>query len=96
MGKEFVVNSLEDMCDIMCGNYIPEEDVEDETWIFTFGSGQEHAGHYVTFTGSYNEAREKMCERFGTHWGFQYSEQEWEDMKNDPNRLWDIEIPLEE
>ena len=26
MGKEFIVNSLEDMCDLMCGNKIPEGD----------------------------------------------------------------------
>ena len=26
MGKEFKVSSLEDMCDLMCGNIIPEED----------------------------------------------------------------------
>ena len=95
MGMEIQVNSLEDMCDLMCNNYI-KEDNKEQKWIFTFGSGQKHVGHYVIFTGSYNEARDKMCEKFGTHWGFQYSEQEWEDMKNDPNRFWDMETPLEE
>ena len=25
MGKEFVVESLEDMCNLMCDNYIPKE-----------------------------------------------------------------------
>ena len=96
MGIEIQIDTLEDMCDLMCNNYIKEDNKEEQKWVFTFGSGQEHAGHYVTFTGLYNEARQKMYERYGANWGFQYSEQEWEDMKNDPNRLWDMETPLEE
>ena len=95
MGKEFQVNSLEDMCDLMCNNYICEDEPE-EKWVFTFGSGQEHEGHYVIIFGSFNEAREKMIKRFGTQWAFQYSEQEWEEMKHDPNRCWPMEKPLEE
>lgn len=92
MGKEFKVSSLEDMCNLMCDNYIPEEE---EKWYFTFGSGQEHAGHYVIMTGSYVIAREKMIEKYGIHWGFQYSEEEWNEMLNDPNRWWPLETPLE-
>lgn len=95
MGKEFVVNSLEDMCNLMCDNYIPEED-EEEKWIFTFGSGQKHAGHYVIMTGPQVIAREKMIEKYGNNWAFQYSEAEWEEMENDPNRFWPLETPLEE
>lgn len=34
MGKTIEVNSLEEMCDLMCDNKIPEEE---QTWIFTFG-----------------------------------------------------------
>ena len=30
MGKEFVVTSLEEMCDLMCGNVIPESSTEEE------------------------------------------------------------------
>lgn len=37
MGKEFQVNSLEDMCDLMCNNYLPEdceeENMEADDWI---------------------------------------------------------------
>lgn len=95
MGKEFVVNSLEDMCNLMCDNYIPEEK-EEEKWIFTFGIGQPHEGHYVIFTGPYTIAREKMIEKYGNKWGFQYSEQEWKDIENDPNRWWSMETLLEE
>ena len=47
-------------------------------------------------TGSYTTAREKMIEKYGTNWGFQYSEKEWNDMKNDPNRWWPLETLLEE
>lgn len=46
-------------------------------WIFTFGCGQEHAGFYVKFFGTYSEAREKMFEHFGDKWAFQYSEEQW-------------------
>lgn len=95
MGKEFIVNSFEDMCDLMCNNYIPEEDIEDEEeWVFTFGYDQEHAGHYVIFSGTYSEARNKMCEKYGNRWAFQYSKKEWDEMENDPYRMYDMETPL--
>lgn len=28
MGKEFIVTSLEEMCDLMCGNIIPERSIK--------------------------------------------------------------------
>lgn len=46
-------------------------------WYFTFGCGQKHAGHYVRIFGTYGEARQKMIDRFGLKWAFQYSEKEW-------------------
>ena len=46
-------------------------------WIFTFGCGHENAGKYVKIAGSFGEARAKMCEKYGTAWAFQYSEEEW-------------------
>lgn len=64
-------------------------------WYFTFGCGQEYAGCCVKFYGTFSEARHQMCDRFGTHWAFQYSEEEWESMKNDPNRTWPMERELE-
>ena len=48
-----------------------------EYYIFTFGQGQEHAGKYVKIYGSYNDAREKMFDRYGEKWAFQYSAEEW-------------------
>lgn len=93
MGITVEINSLEEMCDMMCDNVIPEK--KQEWWIFTFGSGQEHEGKYVRIKGTYFTAREKMFDRYGEKWGFQYSEKEWEDIKNDPQRWWPIETELE-
>lgn len=46
-------------------------------WIFTFGCGQEHEGKYVKIWGTFGEAREKMFEKYGDKWAFQYTEKEW-------------------
>lgn len=46
-------------------------------YIFTFGQGQQNAGHYVRIEGDYAEARQKMIDMYGFNWGFQYSEYEW-------------------
>lgn len=48
-----------------------------EKWYFTFGIGSALGKHFITFHGTYVEARAKMVENFGTHWAFQYSEKEW-------------------
>lgn len=83
-----------------CERYVNCEECEyheqEESWIFTFGCGQKHEGHYVKISGSFYEARQKMFDRFGSEWCFQYSEEEWERMKNDPKRDWDMETELEE
>ena len=64
-------------------------------WIFTFGSGQEHAGYYVKIYGTWSEARKKMFEKYGENWSFQYSEAEWENwVSNCPSCL-PIEKELE-
>lgn len=49
----------------------------EQWWIFTFGYGQEHAGHYVRIYGTFSKARHKMIEKYGKEWAMQYSEQEW-------------------
>jgi len=46
-------------------------------WIFTFGSNQPNAGHYVKFFGTFQEARQQMVDKYGLTWAFQYSEYEW-------------------
>ena len=67
----------------------------EEWWYFTFGCGQKHAGYYVKIRGTFNEARKKMYEKYGKNWGFQYSEKQWEEMKNEPTRYWPMEEELE-
>ena len=67
----------------------------DNWWVFTFGSGQEHAGKYVLIQGTFNEARTKMVERYGTKWAFQYSSKDWDDIVNNPCRTWPVETLLE-
>ena len=47
-------------------------------WYFTFGLGQEHAGHYVKFFGAYEDARQQMVDHYGLKWAFQYSEEDWQ------------------
>lgn len=51
------------------------------SWIFTFGMGQEHDGlpmryRFVRITGTFDEARARMVERFGKKWAFQYATEE--------------------
>lgn len=52
--------------------------MNEKWWIFTFGCGQEHAGHYVRFYGTFGEARQKMFDHFGDKWAFQYPEEEFD------------------
>lgn len=48
-------------------------------WIFTFGVGQKYEGRYVKIFGTFSEARNKMVDKYGLTWAFQYSEEEWND-----------------
>ena len=89
MGIKFEINNLEEMC----YNTVPQE--PEQWWIFTFSCGQKYGGYYVRIKGSFNQAREKMCAKYGDRWGFQYSEEEWEKMKNDPCRMHPMEKELE-
>lgn len=69
-----------------------------DEWIFTFGYGHALQGYYVRVKGSYSEARRKMIEKFGLHWAFQYSAEDWERWKQDPNKwrwLTEQEIRIE-
>lgn len=49
-----------------------EPDEAAQNWHFSFGSGQEHAGRYVTIHGTFNYARNEMFRHFGAKWSFQY------------------------
>lgn len=83
---EVTIDNLEDMCALMCDNRLPVPPKE-EVWYFTFGCGQEHAGHYVKIKGTFSEARAKMFDRFGDKWAFQYSEQEWNEKNHTEKEL---------
>nr|DAY10052.1 MAG TPA: hypothetical protein [Caudoviricetes sp.] len=50
-----------------------------ERYYFTFmlNDVEHHNCFHVEEAETYEEARDKMVERFGTDWGFQYSENEW-------------------
>lgn len=93
MGATVEINSMEELCDMMCDNVLPKP--KEGWWIFTFGYGQEHEGKYVKVWGTYGSAREKMCAKYSYHWAFQYSLEEWEKQLNNPNRYWLMETELE-
>lgn len=67
-----------------------------DEWIFTFGVGHKHAGHYVRIKGTYEDARAEMMRRYGRAWAWQYSIKEWERMENDPERCIYLETELKE
>lgn len=46
-----------------------------QNWYFTFGYGHAYPDGYVKIHGTFAEAREKMFERFGPKWAFQYDEE---------------------
>ena len=71
-------------------------EVKTKCWYFTFGQSSDIYGDMANravkvYANSYGEARQKMFDYYGSHWGFQYSEEEWEKMKNDPSRYWPME-----
>ncbi len=45
-------------------------------WIFTFGMGQPHAGHFVRIFGTMDTAREEMVRRFSTKWSMMYGSED--------------------
>ena len=64
-------------------------------YIFTFGCGQEQAGYcQPIFAAGYGEARVKMFELHGDKWAFQYTREEWEKIRNRPERQWPMEREL--
>lgn len=69
--------------------------MNNEYWIFTFGSGQQHAGYYVKIRGTFDEARAKMFEKYGEDWSFQYSEEEWNEWERSRPPYVPIEKELE-
>lgn len=72
-----------------------DEEVMSDWWIFTFGGGQENEGYYVRVWGTYGTARQKMINKYGLKWAFQYSLKEWVKMERDPHRFYPMETLLE-
>lgn len=68
-------------------------------WYFTFCCGQRNAGHYVRIFGTFDEARQKMIDRYGLEWALQYSEQQWKDWETRCRMMhseWMLETELKE
>ena len=62
-------------------------------FIFTFPGNHPLKGHYQPiFASSGHIAREKMFERYGDAWGFQYTEEEWIEWEKKARKLG---IPIE-
>ena len=57
----------------------PYKTGEKTNWIFTFGSNHVFPRRYVKIYGTYQSARQKMYDAFGSKWAFQYTEQEWKE-----------------
>ena len=75
--------------------------MKEQSWVCTFGQSTETYGDRANkavrvFANSYGEARQKMFERYGNKWAFQYSAEEWERFENDPERFWYLEEIVEE
>jgi len=67
-----------------------------EKFIFTFGGNHSLRGKcQPIFAKDYSEARNKMVEIHGVRWAFQYTNEDWEKIKNDKNRFWPMETELE-
>ena len=65
-----------------------------QIWRFTFGLGQTNAGYCQPIFGTFESAWAKMVSMYGREWCMPYSEKEWEDIKNDPDRYWEMEKDL--
>lgn len=55
----------------------------EQKWYFTFCCDDKKSNNFVSFFGTYSEAREEMIRRFGMHWAFQYSEKDFEGQKEE-------------
>lgn len=66
-----------------------------QKWRFTFGCGHELANYCQPIIGTYMSAREKMFEMYGDKWCMQYSEEQWKEIEDMPDRFWRMEEDLE-
>jgi hypothetical protein len=65
-------------------------------YIFTFGCGHPvYAGKYqIVIASNYDTARKVMFGAYGSHWGFQYTEEEWNEAIEKSEGRYPIETPL--
>lgn len=64
-------------------------------YIFTFGQGQVLAGFCQPIVAdNFNEAERIMQEHYGKKYCMGYTPEQWNDMKDDPNRYWPLEVEL--
>ena len=62
------------------------------TFIFTFGSGQLHAGCCVKITApTWGAAKVKMLEMYGPNWCWQYDEEQWAEWAKDA-AMWGVPV----
>lgn len=61
-----------------------------ERYYFTFmmSDAERHNFYHVEEAKTYDEARDKMVEKFGTGWAFQYDESQWEISKEQYERFY--------
>ena len=64
----------------------------EQDWIFTFGCGQKHSGHYVKIFGTFDSARAEMFRRYGDEWCMQYTADEFFKNNNTPQYLKETEL----
>jgi len=55
---------------------------------FPFRNVQHHNCYHVEEAETYEEARDKMVEKFGTDWAFQYDESQWKIPKEQYERFY--------
>jgi len=67
---------------------------ETKTWYFTFGCGQRFEGQCQPIIGTYSDARAEMFMVHGKAWAFQYSAEQWQEIKDDPTRFWEMETEM--
>ena len=71
--------------------------MEEKQWyIFTFGYGQQHQNQYVKIYGTYDSARQKMFDKYGSEWSFQYTEHDWNEWERTRPSYLPVETMLEE
>lgn len=57
-------------------------------FIFTFPNNHPLGGHYQPVYAKYSHvARERMFERYGHYWGFQYTEEQWMDWEKQAQEM---------